>query len=159
MKMKKCWKKLVDFEPILYKFSKSLKSYINTLFALLGLIVLCRPVAPKTFYDLSLYKIVEFRWSIILIVMGLALGIGFLKMYEKEFFDLKWLLEFLIFFVLVAVGMFYSLSYLVEPTAESGLCLSLLLFGLSIDIFYLYPRYLYFEWWKPFIRRIENEKQ
>lgn len=157
--MKKCWKKLVDFEPILYKFTKSLKSYINTLFALLGLIVLCRPVAPKTFYDLSPDKIVEFRWSIILITMSSALGIGFLKMYEKEFFDLKWLLEFLIFFVLVSVGIFYSLSYLGHPTTESGLCLLLFLFELSIDIFYLYPRYLYFEWWKPFIRRIENEKQ
>lgn len=157
--MKKFCKKLVTFEPIIYRFIKSLKSYINTFFAFLGLIVLCMQVEPRTFYDLPPDGIVEFRWLILMIVMVLAVMSGIFKMHELAFFDLQWFLEYLTFFVLVAVGMFYSLSYLVEPTAESGLCLSLLLFELSIDIFYLYPRYLYFEWWKPFIRRIENEKQ
>lgn len=156
--MKKCWKKLVAFESILYKFIGLLKSYINLFFAIVGLIVLSRLGTPRTFYGLSPDKIIDFRFLMILMVMMFGVMTGIFKMHEKGFFDLKWLLVQSILISLVAVGIFYSLSYLVQPTIQSGLCLSLVLFELSVDLIYLYPRYLYFIWWKPFIRRIENGK-
>lgn len=156
--MKKFWKKLVAFEPTIYKFTSLLLEYIRLFFAIVGLIALCKQGDPRTFDGITPDEIIKVRLFIVMMTMGLALGTGFLRMCEKGFFDLQWLLVRTILVPLLAIGGLYSFSFLVYPTTFKAYCFVLVIFWVSIDLFYFYPRWLYLNYWKPIIRRIENEK-